>query len=133
MEGSPERVNVLIVEERGVVERGERAAVEREEEETKRKAELDALNKEALGVAEFQQTRGKTDDDRLTGCIEKASLMRGSYSPLSCNLAVMRDGSNIQPAPNWHGRGVYTNANDLENIQMRSGNLHLTRTDARSC
>lgn len=73
MEGNPERVNVLIVEERGEVERGERGAVERREEEEKverkRKAELGVLSREALGIAECQQTRGKTDDDRLTGGI----------------------------------------------------------------
>lgn len=70
MEGKPERVNELIVE-RGV-ERGECVEVGSDvKEETKRKAELD-LSREALGFAACQQTRGKRDDDRLTGCIEKA-------------------------------------------------------------
>lgn len=86
MEGNPERVNVLMVEQRGVVERGGRVTVE---EETKRRAGLDdALSKEALGFAECQQTRGKTDDDKLTGGIEKASLMRGPYFPTkTCNFS----------------------------------------------
>lgn len=97
MEGNPERVNVLVVEERGVVERGGRVAVNEEE---KRKAEREALRREeALGFAEFQQTRGKRDDDRLTGCIETAgssagpaSLMRGSYFPTkTCNYAIGGD------------------------------------------
>lgn len=69
MEGKPERVNVLVVGERDV-DKGERAddvvvVKEEEEEERERRAELDALSKEALGFAEYQQTRGRTDD-RLT-------------------------------------------------------------------
>jgi hypothetical protein len=88
MEGNPERVNVLVVEgKRNVVEIGERVEVV-VEDEIERRAELDALSKGALGFAEFQQTRGKTDDRLTRGCIEKAgsspgpaSLMRGSYVP----------------------------------------------------
>jgi hypothetical protein len=92
MEGKPERVNVLVVEE--VRDKGERIAVNEEEEEEEEeegeviertKTELeDALSREeALGFAEFQQTRGKTDDRLTRGCIEKAGSSPGPASELN--------------------------------------------------
>lgn len=69
----------MLVVERGVVGSGGRVDV-KEEVETKRKAELDALSREALGFGECQQTRGKRDDDRLTGCIETAGSSAGPAS-----------------------------------------------------
>lgn len=86
MEGKPERVNVLVVEE--ARDKGERVTVNEEEEGEvieRTKTELeDALSREeALGFAEFQQTRGKTDDRLTRGCIEKAGSSPGPASELN--------------------------------------------------